>query len=241
MTRVCLLTGAGGLFGDAFCRLMSRQYAIVAVYRSSPPLVTTQEAQLFDPLAPRRVVPESQHPVFAIRADLSEPGEVDRVIQMSLARFDRVDLLVNAAADVRTSCLTSDPRHVDDWEQQLHVNVVVPLHLASALAHAFWRSDELGNRTQNRNIVNVSSTAGLGGRPGRGRGFYGASKAALNVLTTQMADEYRQLGVRANALAPTFFPEVLPKQRVVRAVRTLDAGQVSGRTLVMEAEETYWL
>ena len=239
MTRVCLLTGAGGELGDAFCRLLAADYSIVAVHHGAPPLVTTQSARLFDPLAPRRTVPESQAPVFAVRADLDRPSEVDRVVELSLARFGPVDLLVNAAADVRTSTLTTEP-HLDAWQDQLLMNVVVPVHLAAALAVACWRSTEPENAERRRNVVNVTSTAGLAGPPGRGRGFYGASKAALNVLTRQMAEEYAPMGIRVNAVAPTYFPQVVPTRRVVRAVRALDEGAMSGKVLVMDGARMRW-
>lgn len=241
MTRVCLLTGAGGLLGNAFCRSLARQYSIVAVYRSFPPLVTTQEAELFDPVAPRRTVRESEHPVFAVEADLTQPAEAGRVAELALTRFGQVDLLVNAAAEVRSRSSTTDPDAIEDWERHLRINTLIPVRLAAVLAREFWRTAASVNRRNNRNVVNISSTAGLGAGPDPARAFYGASKAALNMLTIQMAAEYRPLGVRVNALAPTTFPEVLPTGQVVRAVRHLDEGQMSGRILVMEAHGSRWL
>ena len=241
MTRVCLLTGAGGLFGNAFCCLLAQHYSIVAVYRSFPPLVTTQEAELFDPVAPRKTMPESEHPVFAIEADLAQPAEVGRVAELALARVGQVDLLVNAAAEVRARSSTTDPEAIDEWESQLRINTLVPVHLAAMLARESWRSTVSVNRAHGRNIVNISSTAGLTVVPYPERAFYGASKAALNVLTAQMAEEYRPLGVRVNAVAPTSFPEVLPTEQVIQAVRQLDKGRMSGRILIMEADGNRWL
>jgi hypothetical protein len=81
------------VFGNAFCCLLARHYSIVAVYRSFPPLVSTQEAELFDPIAPRKTVPESEHPVFAIEADLAQPAEVSRVAELTLARYYSPGLL----------------------------------------------------------------------------------------------------------------------------------------------------
>lgn len=241
MTKVCLLTGAGGLFGNAFCCLLARHYSIVAVYRSSPPLVSTQEAELFDPIAPRKTVPESEHPVFAIEADLAQSAEVSRVAELTLARFGQVDLLVNAAAEVRLRSRTTDPDAVDEWESQLRVNTLVPVHLAAILARESWQRTASVNRAHGRNIINISSTAGLTIVPYPEHAFYGASKAALNVLTAQMAEEYRPFGVRVNAVAPTSFPKVLPTEQVIRAVRQLDKGQMSGRILIMEADGNRWL
>jgi len=241
MRRVCLLTGAGGVFGNAFCRMLARQYSIMAVHRSVPPLVATQQAELFDPVAPRRGVPESEYPVFAVEADLAQPAEVDRVAELALARFGQVDLLVNAAAEARVRSSTTDPDAIGTWERQLAVNTLVPVHLAAVLAREFWKGAASVNRAHGRNVVNISSTAGLTVAPYPERGFYGASKAALNILTAQMAAEYQPLGVRVNAVAPTSFPELLPTERVIRAVRQLDQGQMSGRILVMESERTRWI
>jgi NAD(P)-dependent dehydrogenase (short-subunit alcohol dehydrogenase family) len=241
MTRVCLLTGAGGTLGDAFCRTLAADYNIVAVHRSEPPLVSSQDAWLFDPLAPRRTVPETEHPVFTVQADLRDHSDVERVVELALARFDQVDLLVNAAADVTTTALTTTPERVEEWEEQLRLNAVVPVHLAATLADVCWRPHHAHNRQRSRNVVNVTSTAGLGSAPGTGRGFYGASKAALTTLTRQMAQEYAQLGVRVNAVAPTFFPQVVPTSHVVDAVTRLDRGSMTGRVLVLEAHGSRWV
>jgi NAD(P)-dependent dehydrogenase (short-subunit alcohol dehydrogenase family) len=233
MRRVCLLTGAGGLLGSEFCIRLAATYDIVATYRSVPPPVASQDSELFDPLAPHRVVPESRHPVHAVQADLASPDEVDRVVELALARFGAVDLLVNAAADVGATT-TTDPREADSWAEQLWLNTVVPVRLAAVLAQTCWLSEEHENRARRRDVVNVASTAGLGNAPGRGGAFYGASKAALLVLTRQMAAEYARFGVRVNAVAPTFFPQVVPTAQVLEAITALDGGGMTGEVLVLD-------
>ncbi|WP_280186833.1 SDR family NAD(P)-dependent oxidoreductase, partial [Nocardia gipuzkoensis] len=99
--RVCLLTGASGTLGDAFCQAYYRDYDIVAVCRTRTPAVPSQLEWYVDPLAPEAAVPENDARVFVVRSDLTEPGEVERVVDLALARFGRVDLLVNNAAHVR--------------------------------------------------------------------------------------------------------------------------------------------
>jgi NAD(P)-dependent dehydrogenase (short-subunit alcohol dehydrogenase family) len=241
MSRVCLITGAGGLLGGAWCVSCADDYDIVAVHHTEPPKVATQHARLFDPIAPRAAVPEAGRPVFAIRADLAVESEVDRVVELALARFGRVDLLVNAAADVAGTAETVDPRRFDAWQRQLVLNALGPVRLAATLAQAFWRGDEPANRARRRNVVNVSSTAGLARVvPAPNRAVYAASKAALNAITRGMAAEYRNFGVRVNAVAPTNFPEVLPTAGVIEAIRRLDAGRTTGRVLVLDGRKPRW-
>jgi NAD(P)-dependent dehydrogenase (short-subunit alcohol dehydrogenase family) len=239
MKRVCLVTGANGTLGSAVCSSFARDFYIVAAYRSEAPLEPSQDSELFDPLVPRAAVAENDGRVFAVRADLASDGEIDRLVELALARYDRIDLIVNAAADM-SGCPLTDPRNADAWLGQLWLNAVVPVQVAARVAHAFWRSDEAGNRRHARNVVNVSSTAGLGGAPGTNRGFYGASKAALNVLTRQMAVEYRPLGVRVNAVVPTFFPEVVATNEVVDAIRRFDEGHLSGRLMILDGKVQRW-
>ncbi len=236
MKRVCLLTGAGGLLGSALCAALAGDYHIVAAYRSVPPVAPSQDAELFDPVTPHAAVTENARRVFAVRADLASQDGIDRIVELALARYDRIDVVVNAAADVESMSSTIDPRQAADWAEQLRFNAAVPVQIAATVAHAFWRSDEHGNRRHRRNVVNVSSTAGLGAAPGIGRAFYGASKAALNVLTRQMAVEYRPLGVRVNAVAPTFFPQVVATDQVITSIRRLDVGRMSGQLVVLDGD-----
>lgn len=232
---MALVTGAGGLVGSALCESLAPTYDVVAAYRTEPPPLTRQDARLFDPLRPGAPVTENAHPVFAVRADLTDRDDVNRLVEVAVAHAGAVDLLVNNAADVLGASSLADPRLADQWAAQLLLNALSPVALAATLAHACWRGDERGNRRRRRNVVNVSSTAGLGSTPGRGRGVYGASKAALNVLTRQMAVEYRPLGVRVNAVAPTFVPEVVSLEALVDVVRDLDAGRVTGQVLRLDA------
>ncbi len=242
MSRVCLLTGAGGLFGNAWCGALASDYSIVAAYREVPPVIPTQEATLFDPVLPDSTVTESRDPVFAVQADLSSADEIDRLVELAMARFGRIDLVLNAAADVTTTSDTTDPRQIERWTEQLVMNALVPMQVAATVVQACWHGDEQGNRAHGRNVINMSSTAGLRGNPPtRGRAIYAASKLALNSITRRMALDYARFGVRVNAVAPTNFPQSVPTERVVEVVRDIDGGTMTGKLRVLDGAREYWL
>ncbi|WP_244892079.1 SDR family NAD(P)-dependent oxidoreductase [Nocardia beijingensis] len=226
--RVCLLTGASGTLGDAFCQAYYRDYDIVAVCRTRTPAVPSQLEWYVDPLAPAAAVPENDSRVFVVRSDLTQPGEVERVVDLALARFGRVDLLVNNAAHVRLhpGGIVDGDAALEDFDPHFALNVAVPLRFATRLAQRCWLHAGPENRARNRNIVNVSSISGSEVYPGQT--LYSASKAALNQLTRNIAAEFAEFGVRANAIAPTTFPVVVPTGRVARAIVELDASAVSG-------------
>jgi NAD(P)-dependent dehydrogenase (short-subunit alcohol dehydrogenase family) len=88
----------------------------------------------------------------------------------------------------------------------------------------------------NRNVVNVSSMSGLYVVPDCDQSIYSASKAALNYLTLHMANEFRPLGVRVNASAPTSFPQAVSTQSVAESIVRLDRGNMSGKISVLDQD-----
>jgi NAD(P)-dependent dehydrogenase (short-subunit alcohol dehydrogenase family) len=128
------------------------------------------------------------------------------------------------------------PGAIDLAEALFQINLQAPLRLSVGLAQALWRSDPADNLRLNRNIINVSSTAGLFVYPDLGQALYGTSKAALNHLTYHLASEFWDIGVRVNAIAPNSFPGIVSTGRVLEAITTFDAGSHTGEVLRLEAE-----
>jgi NAD(P)-dependent dehydrogenase (short-subunit alcohol dehydrogenase family) len=236
--RVCLLTGAGGRLGDEFCRRYSAQYDIVAVYRARRPGVPSQTEQYVDPLDPAAALPENDAAVFTVQADLEQDGEVERVVDLALARFGGVDLLVNNAAFSTwyPLGLADGDGALRDLDRHFAMNVGVPLRMAVRLAQRFWMSRTEDNRARNRNVVNVSSMGGSKLFPGSGQGVYAASKSALNMLTRHLGAEFPTFGVRVNALAPNSFPSIVSTRRVAESIVQLDEEKVTGRILAVDAD-----
>ncbi|WP_227997697.1 SDR family NAD(P)-dependent oxidoreductase [Nocardia australiensis] len=235
--RVCLLTGAGGRLGDAFCRGAYTDYDIVAVCRNRVPAAPSQHEWFVDPFEPEKPVPENDSRIFMIRADLSEKGEIERVVDLALARFGRVDLLVNNAASMslHPRGIVDGDAALDEFDALFSVNVGVPLRLSTRLAQRAWVHAGDENRAHNRNIVNVSSLSGSEVYPG-GQALYAASKAALNHLTRHLATEFAEFGVRANAIAPDAFPASVATEQVVRSIVELDIGTVTGGVFSVGAQ-----
>jgi NAD(P)-dependent dehydrogenase (short-subunit alcohol dehydrogenase family) len=139
-----------------------------------------------------------------------------------------VDLLINAAGVRAWSALLA-PGALDSAETVLAVNLLAPLRLAVGLASAMWRSQPDQNLRANRNIVNLSSSAGLFVYPDAGQALYGSSKSALNQLTYHLASEFWDIGVRVNAVAPDSFPGRVATGRVLEAIVALDQSACTGK------------
>jgi 3-oxoacyl-[acyl-carrier protein] reductase len=113
------------------------------------------------------------------------------MVEDTRSSFGRLDVLVNnAGVGLNKPFLTTT---VEEWEQQLRVNLTGTFLCAQAAARAMVQ------RRSGR-IVNVASISGQ--RGGQGRAAYGAAKAGVILLTRVMAVELAPLGVRVNAIAP---------------------------------------
>jgi NAD(P)-dependent dehydrogenase (short-subunit alcohol dehydrogenase family) len=122
-----------------------------------------------------------------IAADLSEPDGA----QQLAAQAGRVDVLVNNAGIFPFGASHEIP--IDQVRATLDFNVIAPFTLVAALVPGML---ERGSGV----IVNVSTMVASFGNPGMSA--YGASKAALELLTKAWAAEYGPQGIRVNAVAP---------------------------------------
>jgi len=165
--RLCLVTGSTGGIGLATARLLVDEGArVVTCGRGEAPGVG-----------------EALH----VRADLSAPGEGERVV----AEAGRLDVLVNNVgyAEQRDFLSLAD----EVWDEAWQLNVMSYLR---AIRAAVPGMRERGGGV----IVNVSSTAGK--RPSTGMPEYSVTKAAVLSLSRLVADLYAGDGIRCNAIAP---------------------------------------
>jgi 3-oxoacyl-[acyl-carrier protein] reductase len=126
-----------------------------------------------------------------VAADLSRPGEPERLIEAALDRFGRVDCLVNNVGWAEIHSFEDLPDEV--WDQSWQVNVMSAVRAIRAVIAPMR---ERGGGA----IVNVSSTAAK--RPSTGMPEYSVTKAAMLSLSRLVADLYAREGIRCNAVAP---------------------------------------
>ena len=128
--------------------------------------------------------------MLPIAADITVPGEADRVIDETVRAFGGIDVLVNAAGILRSGSI--ETTSLDDWDEMMDLNVRAPFYLIhKAMPYLIERKG---------NVVNVSSVNGLRAFPGVLA--YCVSKAAIDHLTRCVALEVAPKGVRVNAVNP---------------------------------------
>ena len=123
---------------------------------------------------------------LAIPTNLADPGDVERMVQRTLDRFGRIDVLINNAAITFAGDLQVPMKRYD---LMLAVNLRAPLQ-AIQLVMAGMKERRAGA------IVNVSSAAAL--HPFPSLMTYGMSKAALERLTIDAAAQLAPYGIAVN-------------------------------------------
>jgi len=235
--KVLLLTGASGPIGSAFAERYGATYDIVAVRHRRPLALATQRQSFFDPFDATPAAKDAEPgKLFEITADLREPSEIARVVEVALARFGRIDVLVNAVGSFGGGArlLGSGLEHVTDL---FKLNAVVPTAVAVRVALDFWRHHDLDNAARNRVVVNLSASAAVDSADRTFGRTFGATKAALNMLSLHLADELRPFNVRVVTVAPSPVPDVVTIERLVGVVGALIEGDQNGKVLLMWDDE----
>jgi len=175
--KTMVITGAGGGIGSETARLFAERGAnIVVNYLSSPEKAErTVEA-----------VKELGSEAFKFKADVSEPREVEAMVEASLDRFGGIDVLVNNAAKHPPPMFDLENPDWDLWMRMVQVNVM------GVLVCSHYAAPHL--RESGGNIVNVVMDWDPGGIG------YSLTKIAGTPLTRGLA---RQLApIRVNAVSP---------------------------------------
>lgn len=169
--QVALVTGGARGIGQAIAKALGEDgYAIAITH------LTTDADEL-------------PNGALAIKADLSDPSSHATVIEAVMARFGRLDLIVNNAGMIAESPLGSFDAAA--LRGLFDVNVLAAHGLlAAALPHL----------EDGACVIGISSVNAV--LPPKGAALYGASKAALELWTRAMAKELGPRGIRVNAVAP---------------------------------------
>jgi NAD(P)-dependent dehydrogenase (short-subunit alcohol dehydrogenase family) len=119
------------------------------------------------------------------------------MVQRTLDRFGRLDVLVNNAGILRDRMLVNMTE--DEWDAVIAVHLkghFAPLRHAGA----YWRERSKAGEEVRARVINTSSPSGVFGNVGQAN--YGAAKAGIAALTVIAAQELGRYGVTVNCLAP---------------------------------------
>jgi NAD(P)-dependent dehydrogenase (short-subunit alcohol dehydrogenase family) len=200
--KVAIVTGATGVLGGAMARGLARAGAAVGVLGRRRD--RAEEVV--------RAIEQAGGNALALPADVLQRAELEAARDTVLRRWDRIDILVNAAGGHVPEAIVGDQDRFFDLPQDAF-RQVLDLNLLGSVLPSQVFGEAMAGQLPDRPaqppqgcIVNISSMAAQRALT-RGIG-YGAAKAAIDNLTRWLAVELSRkygAGIRVNAIAPGFF------------------------------------
>lgn len=192
--RVAALTGGGGVLCSAMARALARAGAQVAVLDLNPAAAQAVAADIAGH--------GGQAAAFPV--DVVERSSVERALQGVLARFGRVDILINGAGGNRKQATTSPDLSFFDLPPEAF-QAVLNLNLCGTVlpCQVFGRQMAAQGEGVILNIASINSFRPLTSIPA-----YSAAKAAVSNFTRWLAvhlSHHYSPRIRVNAIAPGFF------------------------------------
>jgi NAD(P)-dependent dehydrogenase (short-subunit alcohol dehydrogenase family) len=189
-SKVAIVTGAGRGIGRGIALGLARQgWAVVINYRGNAE--AAQETA--------RLIEETGAAALVVQADISRSDERDRLVQASLHRFNRIDLLVNNAGMAPRQRLDILTTTEASYDEVMAVNLKGPFFLSQAVANAMIEVKPIDPDYAPK-IINIGSISAYTSSPNRGE--YCLSKAGMAMMTALFADRLAEYGLNVYELRP---------------------------------------
>lgn len=180
--KVALVTGAAAGMGLAAAIAFAEAGAAVVMADSREEIVHAEADRLTT----------AGHKVIALKCDVSDDAQVERMVERTVAEFRRLDAAFNNAGVMAHLAPTADSTR-EEWDRVIGINL---RGVWSCMKYELRQMERQGSGA----IVNNASVGSLTGNPGIGA--YIASKHGVVGLTRTAALEYIKKGVYVNAVNP---------------------------------------
>jgi len=204
--KVAIVTGAARGIGKAIAQKLSREGATVVICDLMEEISATAEE-----------LSSEGATILPIKVDVTNTEAVESMVQETIDKLGRIDILINNAGIVRDALLVRMKE--SDWDAVISVNLKGTFNCTKAVAKPMMKQ-------RAGRIVNMASVMGIIGNVGQAN--YSASKAGIIGLTKSSAKELGRRGITVNAIAPGFImskmTESLPEDQKEQALKSIPLG-----------------
>ncbi len=190
--KVAIVTGASRGIGRGIALNLAAAGAnIVAVYQQNKTMVD-ELAQELEPLG---------RECLAVKADVAVEDDVNALVEQTMSRFGRVDILINNAGITKDGLIMR--MKSEDWHHVLNVNLSGMFYATKAVTKPMFKQ-------RSGKIVFITSIIGTIGNAGQAN--YAAAKAGVIGFMKSAAKEFSSRGIQVNAVAPGFIDTDMTKK-----------------------------
>ena len=178
--KVVIVTGGNSGVGAAAAKLLAAEGAKV--------VITARRAAALEAVA--KEIEAAGGTVLAVPTDISKPGDAENLVEKTMEKFGKIDVLVNNAGILEEGLKPIDRYTDEDLDRILETNTKGTMRCMRAVSQKMQPG---------ASIVNVASVAGA---LGCGGAAYVASKSAVIGVTRHTALRFQATGIRCNAICP---------------------------------------
>jgi 2-keto-3-deoxy-L-fuconate dehydrogenase len=213
--KVALITNVGDYMGPAITEEFAREGAALALHDRDERALASLDA----------IGERLGRDVLALAGDLTRASEADRVVQAVVARFGRLDVLVNNSTFPPSGGPTEAVTDTA-WREMM-------AHLLDEPFYCLRAALRVMRPARRGKIINMSSAAAFPGLPNYAA--YTAARAGVNGLTKAVGREVARDGIQVNAIAqnyvenPTYFPPDVTgdAEKLARMLKNIPAGRLA--------------
>jgi len=136
--------------------------------------------------------------ILALACDVTNPDSIREVVEAAIARFGRIDILINNAGTSWGA--PAEEMRLEQWNKVLETNLTGTFLCSQAVGKVMIAQ-------KRGKIINVASIAGMAGSPPELQAIgYSASKGGVITFTRDLARKWASHNIHVNAIAPGWFP-----------------------------------
>lgn len=182
MKKTIIVTGASRGIGAAIVKMLAKEdYNIVLNYNKSEEIAKKLQEEFT----------KQGKNVEIFKADVSKREEVKKLIEFTINKFEKIDVLINNAGISQTRLFTDITD--EDWNNMLNVNLNSVFYMTQEVLPYMIHEKE-------GCIINISSIWGITGAACETH--YSVAKAGVDAMTKSLAKELGPSNIRVNSIAP---------------------------------------
>ena len=166
---------------------------------------------------------------LAITKDISITEDVKNSIEITMKKFNRIDVVVNNAAIIRDGFIFKYA--IEDWKKVIDINLTGAFNIIAETSKYMKEEAKLDSGYNYGRIINIISTAGIWGN--YGQAAYASAKAGLIALTRVTALDLQRSNITCNAIAP------FAATRVTESIKPQNEAQQKYKNSALKIDAKY--